>query len=162
MDRLPPGWQLEDPADTLTDIDRLYPFVSGQVIVASVDNELQVMVAATPVPVDPSPGWDLDGAIGLLTDVASRLVPELPDDEVESAPVRQHLVTVVCRRGPVTETDVEHGWDEAWIHVSHSGPALVGEVYVITPAGWHGVTDRRTGAEPSLRPRLSLVPLTDA
>jgi hypothetical protein len=162
MDRLPLGWQLEDPADTLTDIDRLYPFVSGRVVVASVDNELQVMVAAAPVPVDPSRGWDLDEAIGLLTDVALRLVPEPPDTQVENAPVRHHLVTVVCRRGPVTETEVEHRWDEAWIHVRHDGPVLVGEVYTVTPSGWHGVTDRRTGAEPSLRPRLSLVPLTDA
>ncbi|GAB3879490.1 hypothetical protein [Terrabacter terrigena] len=153
MDARPEYRRLDDPADTLTDIDRLHPFVSGLVVVASVDLEQQVMLAAAPLPEEPSGGWDLHAAGCALTDVALALLPSRPPGRRR----RGALITVVCRRAPSSRSAVDEWWAEAWIHADPCIDAAVGQVFAVTPSGWHGVGDRRAGVEPRLRPRLSLV-----
>ena len=157
MDARPEYRGLDDPADTLTDIDRLHPFVSGLVVVASVDLEQQVMLAAAPLPEEPSGGWDLDAAGSALTEVAFALLPSRPPGRRRRGALTHALITVVCRRGPSTRSAVDEWWAEAWIHADPCIDAAVGQVFAVTPSGWHGVGDQRAGVEPRLRPRLSLV-----
>ncbi|MFM6848051.1 MAG: hypothetical protein ACKOVB_02985 [Terrabacter sp.] len=155
-------WQLEDPADTLTDIDLLHPFVSGRVVVASVDLEMQVVVAAVPVPDAPSCGWDVDEASALVRRIAAQLVPERRHGETDGGGMTHSLITVVCRRGSRSASALEHRWAEAWVHADPGLDAAVGDIFVVTPSGWHGVTDARSGDEPRLRPRLTVARAADA
>ena len=72
------------------------------------------------------------------------------------------LITVVCRENLVVDTDVEHHYLRAWRYANHLTAAFDGDTYVVTPHGWCGVIDPRSGLEPRLTSSFPLRFVTTA
>lgn len=66
------------------------------------------------------------------------------------------FVTLVCRKGRVVDTRHEWDWTLAWRYSNHFRDGFDAGVYAVTPHGWTGVLDMRSGVQPRLRARPAL------
>lgn len=163
--------RLVDPATTLGAVlARSRPSL-GDVVVARVDIESQRVTGTrtlrppAPAPRTGYPRRDDEraelrriGMSDLVREAAETLAPAHTWQDDGRGGYRGLFVTLVCREGRVVDTHHEWDWMVAWRYSNHFRDGWDAGVYVLTPHGWTGVLDRRSGLQPCLRirPALSL------
>jgi hypothetical protein len=160
-------WILDDPVATLTEIVRQGRGRIGSTVVAHVDRETRALMGVrrlrTPEPQFTSesehwgqvlsPSRDLSDR---LAGIAHEMVSPRSRTDAGWSPIVADLFTVVCRDGYVVDTAVEWQFVYAWRYSTITSACSDGDVYVVTPDGWTGIMDRRSGLTPtvSVRPPL--------
>lgn len=168
-------WEIEDPNAVLSQVIRVSEAAVGDVVVARVDIDTQLVSGTRMLRLPAPPRRSTDPLkderrrgrhrmrlSDLVRDAATELAPPhewRPDGRGGYSSV---FITVVCREGHVVDTEAEWRWLSAWRYANHFRDGWDGDVYVVTPHGWTGVMDRRAGLDPALdasgqTPRLKVV-----
>jgi len=143
-------WELVDPAGVIAQMSDRSPLSTNTVLVGvTMPRPEGHVVTAAEVVHEGLKLPDRWAAAEMIRDAAQRLAPPL----TRQAP-RAILVTLVCREGRVADSRREMFWMAAWRFSNHLTDAFSGDVYAVTPHGWCGTIDRRSGLTPALRPSL--------
>ena len=84
------------------------------------------------------------------------MVPPRVRTDAGWSPIVADLFTVVCRDGYVVDTAVEWQFVYACRNSAMTSACSAGDVYVVTPDGWTGIMDRRSGLTPTVSGRAPL------